>query len=785
MHLNTLGYIKAHKKITLSLVFLFIILSAFIISKSTYAAENSISVKEINYEKSTITLQANSGDTTIYYSDSNKKTWDIVPGELSSSSTITMDISWVTQTANYTMTFKGDKSTGIVTVKLPKQATDFKATFNVAKGAVSFTNVNSRTIQWRKKNSTSWNTVDTSTISTELSYLYNNGATVLFRLAPTNGTSITNVGSRPSKEISVTIPKRTNAPTISIDGSKLVIPIKKGMAYRTVKTDGGASDWVNVISAQDLSLYTIASDAMYNVSNTGNQKEVKLQFRTNATSATQVSKITSVTVPVQEGPPDLDTNGISFSYTSPTKLSIQVKSASSSTPYEYTIVDKDDEFNYKTAKWVTISSNSAVTVSSTTAPASSHIYLRKKSIVASSTTDFKLASVETELTGQNGVTYPDSTKINTLTTLITIAGECKTSKSSSYLAFNLYSANSVTVSSISFQNSYGITKGTVTCKSSVTKNLNSIGSDDKYIITTKITSTNDIDSYTEEKLYAKITLSNDEVITSTTSTGVLLYIYPSTKVNNPTDDDYKASFKRIYMSNDTDDDTAFKFKLDLGTEKLIDFNGIDTYASDTTQISSIKFDNYTLASGTDYTIEYGSYVNDEGDKIATATVKVNVSDFEKSTLITTTDKALPLVITVNNNEVLDDDIYITLVNTAKIDNSPISWSITKGSLKETVTSTVTNSDGSTSSVTNEAVSYTLTCTLFDKQYGVGVTDVTWGGTSILNSSTVSDGKVTIYLSNTKINKLSTSSSDTKNLIISFSNGYVISSGCKMTIINSQ
>jgi hypothetical protein len=142
-------------------------------------------------------------------------------------------------------------------------------------------------------------------------------------------------------------------------------------------------------------------------------------------------------------------------------------------------------------------------------------------------------------------------------------------------------------------------------------------------------------------------------------------------------------------------------------------------------------------------------------------------------------------VTLNNNEVLDNDIYVTLISTVTIDNTPIAWSITEGSLKETKSSTKTNTDGTTTVITEEVITYTITLTLFNSTYGVSVSDVTWGGTSIFGSATVAAGKATIYLSNAKINKLTTDSTNTQNIVIKLSNGFVINSGCKLTIMNAN
>jgi hypothetical protein len=765
--------------LTSTLILMLVLIS--LIPKQTRAAAG-ITVKEINYQNSTITLQLNEGDTAVYFSDSSKKNWEELPGSIQSNQTITMDISWIPVTKNYVLTLKGNHSTSVVSVTIPKQASNFSATFNKIKGTITFKNAGNRSVEWRKKGSTLWKTVDPDTIASELSLLYGNGATVYFRLAPMNGTGVSNVGFRPSKEVTINIPKKPAAPKITVNGSRFSIAVKKGMAYRKVNNDGSTTEWTTIGSSSELILKNIVPGVLYGAAS---PSAATLQFRTNASSTALMSKTASVTIPVQEGPPSLDTYGISLSYTSSSSVSLQIKAANSTVPFEYTVIKEGSELNYQTASWTAITSSTAVTLDNKVAKAGSHIYVRKKSVGTLENSDFALASAEVDVTGASGIVYPGAPTPSTLTTLITTAGICKTSKTSSHLTFSLYSATSTTVSSISFLDTYGIDRGTVTSKSTVVKNSNSTGSSDKYIITTKITSTESIDNVTEELLYAKITLANSDVITSTANAGILLYLYPKTTVNNPSEQDYTTSFERVYLSNDSDDASSFKFRLDLGTANVIDTTEVGKYTATPTAISSMKFDDYTLIPGTDYTVTYSSYVNDDDVAIATATVTVNVSAFEASSQIDVTNSAAPLEIYLNNNEVLDEEIEITLVNTATLKDIPIAWSITEGSLKETKTSVVTNSDNSTTTVTEEVITYTLELNIFSNSYSVSVSDVTWGGQSIFGSAKISGGKAIIYLSNAKINKLTTNSTTTNNVVITLSNGFTIRTGCKLTILNAS
>jgi len=775
---------QKHVRILLFFSSLILILAViFGFPKLTKAAENYIAVKEINYLNSTITLQVNSGDTMVYFSDSLKQIWEIVPGKINNNNTIVMDISWVSLSSNYVMTFKGNYSTGITTVVLPKPANNLKASFNIIKNTVSFSNAGVRPIEWRKRDSMVWNTVNMNTLSTELGYLYTNGATICFRLAPINGTSNIDVGCRASTEVSVIIPKKTAAPSIAINGSKFLITAKKGITYRTKYDDESVTAWETFDSTSNHLLTDIAPNAMYS-NNTTAQKEVTLQFRSKATSSAQVSNISTIIVPIQEGPPEKDKCGVNISYTSSTTISLQIEAASSTTPFEYTIVKQDGELNYQTASWTAITSNTAISIKKSVAPQGSHIYIRKKSIDACEGVDYALASVEVDITGTNGLSYPETPKETAITTLITPAGVCNEGNKSGYLTFTLYNPTKTTVSSIDFYNAYGNKKGSVTCKSSVTVNSNSTGTIDKYIITTNITSTSNIDTITNEILYAYITFANSDTITSTSTTGIHLYMYPNTTVNNPSST-YTNEFKRIYLSNDEDDASNFKFRLDLGTDKVIDTSAINHFTTVATAVNSILYNGYRLNKDTDYSIEYGSYVRADDITIATATVTVNVDVFESSIPISKLDQKMPMIIELNNKEILADDIYITLVSTATMKNIPISWSISEGSLKETKASTKTNTDGSTTTVTEEVISYIIDLTLFDNSYEVSISDVTWGDLSILGSASVTAGKATIYLSNAKINKLVTNSTDTKNIVITLSNGFVIGNGCKLTIIKSS
>ena len=102
---------------------------AFLPEKKAQAADAVLTVKEIDYEKETLTVVTSAKDTKLYYSDGKMKNWECAYGTFVNNEYV-LDISWVSKTKDYTLTLKGDKSRTPVSVVLPKQTTNFKVTFD-------------------------------------------------------------------------------------------------------------------------------------------------------------------------------------------------------------------------------------------------------------------------------------------------------------------------------------------------------------------------------------------------------------------------------------------------------------------------------------------------------------------------------------------------------------------------------------------------------------------------------------------------------------------------------
>lgn len=603
--------------------------------------------------------------------------------------------------------------------------------------------------------------------------------------------------------------------------------------------DGSYVAWTEITKTDDVLLEDIASGAFYNAADSSYvPREVYLQFRTKATSSKQMSSNTSITIPVQQEPIVNDKEQVVLKYTSSTTFQIQVLYASSEDPYEYCILDEQtlnkgssiEDVDPLDITWKTITSTSAISFDKDKDDIEEGclVYVRKKALKALGDDEYKLASPPLMLTSASGISYPgDASVENGFVWLQTIAGVCNTGNANGQITFTMYSPTETTIKTLKFvdYNSHELF-GEVEIKSSVAKNTNTSATEDQqYIITTTIKSTAAIDSHTKTRMLAYITFESNSAYESTTDKGIGLYIYPATKVDNPDDSsekerigklfygssytsdtdyvDYTESFSRVYMSNKVyssngdgtvssraqEDARSFKFVLELGTiyKKTLtgtpdlDDEVYSASAGNRVEISSIKYDSVILNPNC-YSVQYVKDSSTAGKDIVRALITVNADEIEKIPTIDERNKAVPMIIYLNNGEILNNQITLNLVNTATVNDAPISWSLTAGTL-ETV-KTVTKTDGANNTITTEekVYDYIINLTLFSPEYSVGVNDVTWGDVSVYDKATVSGGKVEIYLSNEKINQISVNASTTKPLVISLSNGYTISSGCTMTIL---
>lgn len=825
-----------------------VILAAWIFgmmaSADSIAAE-TLNIEEINYENSTLTLSTKNGDIRGFFKKKGQSKWETMSGYFKDNK-ITMDISWISATSNYSLVFKGDKSTDEKTLVIPKVSSNLKVEYNVSNeektgSPIRFTNAGDRTVEWRKNNGTTWS--PWSPMKSEaLNYLIANGTTLYFRLAPINGTSISNNGQRAGKEVALRISAKKTAPDVGFNDSSFTVSLKSGMMYRiAVMKDGTVSDvdtrnkeWTKITSSREYSLTEICPTAL--------SAECALQFKTGYKGNTQESRVKTIIVPAQESLTAAEKDGIKIAYTSTKSFNLTISGASDSKPYQYCIVKKEDynngKLSYSDLNWVDVKTTAPVAITKTKAPEGSRIYVRKKANKSLGEEGYAISSKEEMFPGVDGIKYPSAIGLNSVQKYNISAGCVNKGEHGTSLTFTINSYTSTTVSKIMLCNASGGEVGEVDFTSTVNENASpQKDNSDKYIITTKITDTSKLETainnaynshgtnYYGTDLYAKITLANDASapIESSADKGLIINMSPKSKINNPTKtsgtgysnlylNHYLKSVTRLYMcsgsgsniSNSTlssyGEDNYFKFLLEIGSSNLKGDVGIKSITYDNCELTGgmttanesgdYSDSKYTSLPGSVIDVKYQLYTDSYGYNDARrAFVTVNLLKLEEKLeqakgSSVKMNQSIPLVITLTNGEVLDSDIYITLKATATIDGGSIYYTDTAGSLPMPYYKNEYDNNGKVTSTTKVTpVEHTFTLTLFDSSYPRGgIKDITWGGSESVLKSAVTSGKtVTIELSNAKINALPASRSE--NLHIVFANGFVIKSGCVLTILD--
>ncbi|MCR4722141.1 MAG: hypothetical protein K5655_10480 [Lachnospiraceae bacterium] len=821
---NKMGFRKIFKSslqliITLPAVFVAMML---LIGKVEANAAGSVSVKEVNYADSTIKVQLGASDNLLLISDARMKKWEAIPIEKAFDNTITMDISWVSLSKDYTLSLKGDISTEPVSVVIPKQSAALRASYNTATGKISFTG-ETGAVEWRKKESIEWEDVPADNdFKAILDSMCTYGATVVFRTKGANGTSATNPGRRPGKEISVNVPKKIAAPNIKIDDGTLTVAVNSDMQYRLADSKGNpvSSEWINISKDEKMPLQQLASASMVNAQSPTATEVTYIQFRTKATASKQVSNVRTIEVPAQV---DLDSSqktNITISYTSSTSFEINVPFAGTQTPYEYCIINTSDQEDGITINdveeltWKVINSSTPVPISrdKNNADEGSLIYVRKKAVGTFGEAGYELASPPF-LAGI--VNYPGevSTGVGTVTWLSTVAGRCNGNNPDGYLSFNLYSPTNSLVSEIKFVDSIsiGTTRDTLTRTSGdfrctvTTNNDPGVTDDTRYIISTTIVSTAKLDRFANEestrKMLAYITLDNStEAFKSTLDKGIGLYILPSSKVDNPSgatrraemieiaqklgwenynpdtyEFEYATEFERITGS--VGDQSVFMIKLDFGTRKM-PASVPGQFTEERIAVSKITADGHEFTVDNGFTVEYADTQNVNNEETAFAVIKVNTSFMEN--YVDDRNAPVALTITLNNGEIIENAATITFRETASIVGGPYSWTITEGKLTEKDESTVT-SDGVTTTTYKVHVDKSIALKVFRNDYSVSLLSVTWDSHEVCDSINMVGPDITLDLSNSLINRIDVDVTTTKPLVFTFDNGFVLGTGFTLTI----
>ncbi len=381
----------------LTLLFLFILPSGI----ASAAEATAVKIGAIDYEA--LTLQVYNNDNDIIYYSTDNQTWEELESIYNTATqTYSMDIAWISPSSDVTLYFKGDKVSTVRSVTIPGQNSSIEILYDKVEGEFTINNADEADFfEWRKTTDYYWNKVslnETSasykTFQTNMENLRAKGAKVILRIPQEAGTGASNPGTRPSAEITITIPARAAAPAVKVNSSKLTMNTTSSMEYYDSRTDL----WIEFDGA--VTLEDIAPKALYE----NGANSVTLQIRKSATSTTSSSKVTKITIPGQSAPPTIGGNSYDVTYYyQNSKLVMQFNNASKTNAYEYVIVKAGASFNASSAGWKTVTANSLMTLSASTAPKGCTIYVRRKGIDANTSTN--VALVLASAPGSFTVTY--------------------------------------------------------------------------------------------------------------------------------------------------------------------------------------------------------------------------------------------------------------------------------------------------------------------------------------------------------------------------------------------
>ena len=380
------------------------LVGAFALPETTKAATAAVEVKEIDYDESTILIAPN-GNSKVYYSDSKQIYWYEVEGAPNSSNYLELDISWISENTDYVLCLKGSEDETVVKVTLPAANNDLSVSFDKMTGKLVFEDEGTAgQFQWRKSDSYQWSSLEnikqSGAFLKQIEDFRLKGCKLVIRIPQVKGTSATNVGSRSSREVKVTIAKRGNAPTVKVVSTKLNVNTKTTMEYLVYSIGGsetGNAKWT--ATTKNMKLSEIAPNAIYSDKNTS-PKDVVLAIRFSETDRKPYSKTTYVTVPAQRKAPDT----VVESHTSSSYM-LSFGDASEDRVYQYSIVKPNVTWNESKATFRTVKKATTVVLKSSRYPEGTKIYVRLKGVDESTTNSPVLPSVSKEYK----VTYATNT----------------------------------------------------------------------------------------------------------------------------------------------------------------------------------------------------------------------------------------------------------------------------------------------------------------------------------------------------------------------------------------
>lgn len=324
----------------------------------------------VDYQTETATVMPGTGLSTKFYISKDKKNWEVIDP------IIQFDISTFFKAKAIPLYFKGNKDMIINEVTLQALDSTMKAVYDAAsgQGKITFSGT-TLPIEYRVGKDGNWKPATNNMLT---SIYEMNGATLYFRTSATPQ-------KRSGKIVSVKISKRPSAPSVKVDGGKLIITGLKNeaMQYRV----GDTTDWIMFKSGDRSVKYLeldklLAKDLPANAPIPAGMVEV----RTIATAKKPASAIKVIEIPAQAATPSAVTITAS-------KLSVIDTNAKRA--YEYARVSATATLNLKTAKWVSFTASKPATIKKLTA--GEKLYIRVKTTTDKATKQVIPASTYKEI----------------------------------------------------------------------------------------------------------------------------------------------------------------------------------------------------------------------------------------------------------------------------------------------------------------------------------------------------------------------------------------------------
>lgn len=360
------------KRLIVSLLTL--ILIPLVMNRSFNASANTVTsgsqVKvQIDLLEEIATISAGPGGSTKFYiSTDNMKTWEYIDN------TSALDLSGILSSKPVTVYFKGNKDSNPLKVELPGEDNSLKVKYEVVDGVGKIVYSNTALpVEYRKGNNGVWKSAGNNmpTIQYELK-----GASLQFRTVAT-------VNRRAGKIVTVKIPKRPAAPSVSLDASKLQI---KGLkAGQTQYRVGDATNWTT-FNPSDGKSTSIDLAALLPTSNNLIGAGT-IEFRTLGSNKKVHSAVKAIEILPQAAAP---------SNVSLVGRILTISDSDTNRNYEYAIVPLGTSIDMKKFKWTVATSKKPVTLKNVNI--GDKVLVRIKSTTDKATKQVILPSAYTELT---------------------------------------------------------------------------------------------------------------------------------------------------------------------------------------------------------------------------------------------------------------------------------------------------------------------------------------------------------------------------------------------------